>query len=86
MHGTGGNQFDANNVTMPLLARSLRRPFGVNVTDATGLTNSYDYSLGFPRPATPEEIKRALEEQLGLELTPATDEPGVDFIVVEKTK
>jgi hypothetical protein len=86
LHGTAGNGFDANNVTMPALAKALRRPFGVNVTDATGLTNSYDYSLGFPRPATPDEIKRAFEDQLGLELTPATNAPGVEFIVVEKVK
>ena len=59
LHGTSGGEFDVRNVTMPALAKALRQSFGVNVTDATGLTNSYDYLLGFPRPATPDEIKRA---------------------------
>ena len=86
LRGTAGNGFNASNMTMPALARELRRIFGVNVTDATGLTNSFDFTLDLPRPPTPDDLKHALENQLGLELAPAPDDPGVEFIVVEKAK
>ena len=85
-HGTAGNGFNASNVTMPALAKDLRRIFGVNVTDETGLTNGYDFTLDLPRPPTPDDLKHALEEQIGLGLTPATNDQGVEFIVVEKAK
>jgi len=89
-HGTAGDGFTARNVTMPALAKELRRIFGVDVTDATGLTNGYDYTLDYlrdlPRPPTPDDLKHALEDQLGLELTPATDNQSVEFVVVEKLK
>jgi uncharacterized protein (TIGR03435 family) len=83
-HGTAGNRFQANNVTMPRFAKELRLIFGVNVTDATGLEGGYDFTLDLPRPPKLEDLKKAIEDQLGLELTPATDDQGVEFIVVER--
>ena len=36
--------------------------------------------------ASPDEIKQAILDQLGLELTPAADKQQVEFLVVEKVR
>jgi len=84
-HGTAGDGFRANNVAMSGLAKELRRIFGVNVTDAAGLDGGYDFTLDLPQPPQPEDLKKALEHQLGLELTPAKDDQGAEFMVVESS-
>lgn len=62
------------------------RYFGKPVVDETGLTNSYDFDLHWNGTinwnAQLAEVKRAMREQLGLELTPA--KRSIEMLVVEK--
>ena len=50
--------------------------------DETGLTDNYD--IDFKWDKTPEGLKRALRDQLGLELTPTN--MLIEMLVVEKAK
>ncbi|MGA3181789.1 MAG: TIGR03435 family protein [Verrucomicrobiota bacterium] len=73
------------NVTMAQVADQLSRLLGVEVTDQTGLAGGFDFTLSPRSPAT-EDLKEALLDQLGLELTPAADSPDIEFIVCEKVR
>jgi uncharacterized protein (TIGR03435 family) len=81
---TGG--FKSSNVTMASFANGLSKILGVEVTDQTGLSGGFDYSLNAPYPPTADEIKKALLDQLGLELTPAADNQHIEFLVAEKVQ
>lgn len=85
---TSASGFRSINVTMPELANAISRYMGVKVTDQTGLAGGFDFNLDVPDPAspTPNDIKKALLDQLGLELTPAADKQRVEFLVVEKMR
>ncbi len=78
-------QYRAVNMSMADVANRLNKLLGVTVTDHTGLAGGFDFTLNLPRAASPKQIKRAVLDQLGLELTPAKDSQPVEFLVVEKT-
>jgi uncharacterized protein (TIGR03435 family) len=61
------------------LNKELNQP----VFDQTGLTNKYDFDLQWQRDG-PASLKKALLDQLGLELVP-TNMP-IEMLVVEKVK
>jgi bla regulator protein blaR1 len=75
------------------LAPSLSRILGRTVVDRTGLTGDYDIELNWKQsageagrmlgisPSTSSSIIGAVQQQLGLDLTPATD--PVDVLVVD---
>ena len=74
------------NVTMAQTANSLGKLLGVKVTDQTGLAGGFDFTLNVPRNATPDDIRTAVLDQLGLDLTPAGDNQEIEFLAVEKLK
>ncbi len=64
---------DGTGFTVSTLAGILQRMLQAPVIDRTGLRGSFDYKVEWKRPSPgalpdPAELKRALEEQLGLRL------------------
>ena len=85
---TGGNmsrnevgKFTAINIKMSGLANMLEDRLNGIVVDETNLAGQFDLELRWDA-THPESIKLALQEQLGLELTPA--KRPVEMLVVEK--
>lgn len=85
-------RFEVTQTTMQRLADNLSGPYsGRQVYDKTGLTGSYDFTLGFvgdnvlkksPDAATDKPtLRTALEEQLGLRLEPST--ASFDTVVID---
>lgn len=70
------------------LTKHLERIFQVPVVDETGLAGSYDIDLRWKVKADPtanqEAVKRALLDQLGLELVPA--QRSIEMLIVEKVQ
>lgn len=68
------NGLRANNVSMETFASMLARPTGREVVDKTGLQGNFDFKLDYaPEGATDSSLPSiftALQEQLGLKLTP----------------
>ncbi|MDD5141233.1 MAG: TIGR03435 family protein [Verrucomicrobiales bacterium] len=66
----------------------LEHEFQLPVVDQTGLTEAYDYALKWNEPdrkqPNPDDLKRALLDQFGLELVP-TNMP-IEMLVVEKAQ
>ena len=77
-------EFAVKNASMPQLASSLSKIFGVKITDQTALDGGFDYTLNAPYPPTAEDIKKALS-QLGLELVADPNSENIDFLVVQET-
>ena len=77
--GVGRNHFNAQGLTMPLIAEELSQIIGRVVVDKTGLTDSYDLKLEWTpddAPATDSSapsLFTAIQEQLGLKLEPAKE-------------
>jgi len=71
------------NMQFGSVADFLEGEFGIPVIDQTGLTGSYDVKLNWSNRNDPqhENLKRALNVQLGLELVPGT--APVEMLVVE---
>ena len=83
-NGDDPANFKSHNVTMSDLAKGLAKFMGVSVTDQTGLAGGFDYSLDMPYPPTPDDIRKAVQDQLGLQLTPAQDSEQFEFLVARK--
>ena len=82
----GATDFRIRNATMGELASRLSKLLGVTVTDQTQLAGGYDFTLNLRPGSTTDEIKKAILDQLGLQLTPATDGQQVEFLVAEKLR
>jgi uncharacterized protein (TIGR03435 family) len=82
--GDGATDFRIRNATMGELASRLSKLLGVTVTDQTQLSGGYDFTLNLRPGSTTDEIKKAILDQLGLQLTPAADGQQVEFLVTEK--
>jgi uncharacterized protein (TIGR03435 family) len=80
----GRGELNLVNMLASSIANSLEGQFGVPVIDQTGLTGSYDVNLSWNNRNDPqhENLKRALNAQLGLDLVPGT--APVEMLVVEK--
>ena len=78
--------YRSSNITIAELAKALSKYLGVAVTDQTGLVGGYDYSLDVPSPPRADDMKKAVLDQFGLELTPAADGQQFAFLVVEKVQ
>lgn len=78
--------YKSRNITMAQMAKSLGKYLGVEVTDQTDLAAGFDYSLDVPYPPRADDIKKAVLDQLGLELTPAADDQQFEFLVAEKVR
>lgn len=83
---SGAGYFTSRNQTLSGLAWFLESHFKVPIIDQTGLTNRFDIDLNWDetdyRHPNLDGLKRALLDQLGLELVP-TNMP-VEMLVVEK--
>jgi uncharacterized protein (TIGR03435 family) len=81
---SGWNQFSFINQKADSIASFVEGRFGIPVIDQTGLTGSYDVNLSWNNRNDPqhENLKRALNAQLGLDLVPGT--APVEMLVVEK--
>jgi uncharacterized protein (TIGR03435 family) len=66
------------------LVQSLEDYFGTIVVDRTGLTGHYDINVKWDSAPTREVLKRALRDQLGLELVPSDDPVAIPMFVAEK--
>jgi uncharacterized protein (TIGR03435 family) len=68
-------QISAGGITMATLARTIQAAAGRVIADKTGLDGYYEFTLSFTEQPTPNsnhtDIFTALQEQLGLRLTPA---------------
>ena len=83
-HTDGSTGYRSSNISMVQFARELSRQLGVEVTNQTGLTGGYDYSLDLVYPFSGDELKSAVTNQLGLDLAPSEDGKLTEFWVVEK--
>ncbi len=85
-------QFSLQGCTMGALADSLRGPTGRTVIDQTGITGRYDFELHYTPDNTPADsplaggpsIFTAVQEQLGLKLSPST--APLDILVVDSAQ
>jgi len=77
-------QLDLSNMRFSSVAIFLESSFGIPVIDQTGLTGNFDVHLQWNdrNDSNHENLKRALLEQLGVELV--AGEAPVDMLVVEK--
>jgi uncharacterized protein (TIGR03435 family) len=77
-------QLTCNNATINALVRTIEQLIRRPIIDETGLRDHYDVSLTWGEPGQkqpgPEALKKALAEQLGLELTP--DKRDSDILLV----
>lgn len=76
--------YRSRNISMAEVANRLSRLLGVDVKDQTQLAGGYDFTLKLRPGATPDEVKTAILDQLGLQLTPAADGQEVEFLVAER--
>jgi uncharacterized protein (TIGR03435 family) len=65
-----------------MLVQALEDHLGTILVDRTGLTNHFDINLHWD--GSPDGLERALRDQLGLALAPATEPVVVAMTVVEK--
>jgi uncharacterized protein (TIGR03435 family) len=89
-YSTRPGAMEGVGVSMPALASFLETVLKTPVVDETGLTNDYGYDVSLKwkqkswSDPNPEDFKKALREQLGLELVP--DRQPVEMVVIEKAK
>jgi uncharacterized protein (TIGR03435 family) len=85
---SGAGYSTYRNQTLSSLAWFIESRFGKPVLDKTGLTNNFDIDLKWDEKVWQhpklENIKKALLNQLGLELVPSRE--PVEMLVVEKVK
>jgi uncharacterized protein (TIGR03435 family) len=76
------------NITLENLANEMEQRLGVPVVDQTGLANRrFDFDLAWDQSdpmLNIDGMKRALVDQLGLELVPARK--TVEMVVVDKAR
>ena len=88
LSGAGsGNQTTIKNQKMSDLARYLEKRFGRPVIDQTDTTNRFDikFQVQLKNGESQEDaLKRAIREQLGLELVPGRE--PIEMFVVEKAR
>lgn len=87
---SGSGHMGGVGVTTQTIASFLENQLKTPVVDETGLTNSYGYDISLnwnqesPGKPNPEVLKRAVREQLGLELIP--DRCPIEMLVIEQVK
>jgi uncharacterized protein (TIGR03435 family) len=83
-HFSSSTLVSAADLNMADLANYLENGFlKLPVIDQTGLTDQYDYLLAWD-PTRNDSLKRALSDQLGLELVP--DTARVEMLIVDKAR
>jgi uncharacterized protein (TIGR03435 family) len=87
-NSTGAGEYHCENGPLSNLAYFLEVYFEIPVIDRTGLNGTFDINLTWPgkdwEKRDREALKRALIEQLGLELAPSRE--PVEMLIVEKAK
>jgi uncharacterized protein (TIGR03435 family) len=85
---SGSHHWFCQNAPIADLADYVENCLGIPVVEHTGLTNRFDIDLKLNSPDAdhpdPQNLKRALLDQLGLELIPAN--MPIEMLVVEKAK
>ena len=90
MHSSNGSlsgEYACGAGTLSDFARFFEGTLGIPVLDKTGLTNKYDVDLKWQwkeGESDKEAFKKAVYEQLGLELVPSRE--PIEMLVVEKVK
>jgi|SRR5947207_1567197 len=83
---SGPGRLQAINQPVGSLASGLETNLRTPVVDETGLTNNYDFELKWSQEnegkAQPELIRQAVQDQLGLQLTPGRRQ--VELVVVDR--
>jgi uncharacterized protein (TIGR03435 family) len=90
--GSSANHSDGqitfNNATIDSLARSIERLLQCPIVNETGLRDRFDIFFTYEdrgeKQADPENVKKALIEQLGLELKP--DKRDMEVLLVQSAK
>jgi len=83
---TGQNTLYLNDLGMDSIASYVEGELAVPIIDQTGLTGHYDVNLSWSgrNDRQHEQLKQALEDQLGLKLVPGT--APIKMLVIEKAK
>jgi uncharacterized protein (TIGR03435 family) len=85
---SGSGRFSCVNQPLSCLASTLENCLHIPVLDHTGLTGTFDIDLTWdeknPQNQTLDSINQALEEELGLKLTPATQ--TIEMLVVQRSR
>jgi len=85
---SGSGQFSCVNQPLSCLKSTLENRLNLPVVDSTGLAGHFDIDLAWDetdsQKETLESVNRALQEELGLELIPATQ--TVEMLVVQQTR
>jgi uncharacterized protein (TIGR03435 family) len=84
--GSSQSGITGNNLPMAMVANQIGELLGATVSDQTGLAGGFDFKLTLPRNASPEDIKQAILDQLGLELIPGQEKKSVEFLIAEKVR
>jgi uncharacterized protein (TIGR03435 family) len=84
----GPGQFAAFNQPIHTLNSFLERRLNMPIVDRTAMTNEYDFIVKWdesdPKQPDNDALKKALADQLGLELVPSRE--SIEMLVVEKAK
>jgi uncharacterized protein (TIGR03435 family) len=84
----GPGQFAAFNQPIHTLNSFLERRLKMPIVDRTAMTNEYDFIVKWdesdPKQPDNDALKKALADQLGLELVPGRE--PIEMLVVEKVK
>jgi uncharacterized protein (TIGR03435 family) len=77
-------EFDLVNMKFSSVANFVENKFGIPATDQTGLTGNFDVNLKWNdrNDTNHDNLKRALVEQLGVELVPG--QAPIDMLIVDK--
>lgn len=82
----GPGSYEAQNQPISSLTRVLENYFDAIVLDKTGLTGTYDFSINWQQPDPKQHnlpaLKKALMDDLGMELTPSNEQ--VEMLIIEK--
>jgi uncharacterized protein (TIGR03435 family) len=76
------DSYSIHGATLYTLVADLENNLGIVIIDETGLRGKFDFDIKWD--STPDGLKRVLNDELGLRLTP--DRKPIEYVVVDKAK